>query len=116
MIWLALALAATASTAPVRTAAERQTLVELAHVLGEAHALHRICAGPTDDTWRGRMQHLIEVEAPPEFLKSELSSSFNAGFTSKDAQAKDCPAAGAAERALSRKGAELARKLGHSGR
>lgn len=113
---LALLAVVAASAAPVRTPAERETLTQLAYVLGQAHALHRVCAGPTDDTWRGRMQHLIETEAPPETLKAALTASFNSGFGSKDAQARDCKAAADAEARVSQKGAALARKLDHSAR
>jgi len=94
-----------------RTAEQRQALVDLAFVLGEAHALHRICAGPTDDTWRGRMQTLLSVEAPPETLKARLTESFNAGFSARGAQAKDCKAASVLEAGVARRGAELARGL-----
>jgi uncharacterized protein (TIGR02301 family) len=107
---IALAGAATAAP-PVRTAEQRQTLIDLAFVLGEAHALHRVCAGPTDDTWRGRMAKLIETEAPAEALKAKLSDSFNAGFTAKDAQAKDCASAAPTEALVAKRGAELARRL-----
>ena len=96
---------------PVRTAAERQVLTDLAFVLGQAHALHRVCAGPTDDTWRGRMAKLLQVEAAGDALKARLTDSFNAGFTSKDAQAKDCAAASTAEASVAKHGAELSRKL-----
>lgn len=115
MILPLIALLAASAPPPVRTAAERQILLDLAHVLGEAHALHRVCAGPADDTWRGRMGRLIDVEAPSETLKADLANAFNAGFTARDGKGKDCSAAAAAERELSRKGADLARKLGHNG-
>ncbi len=95
----------------MRTAEQRQTLLDLAFVLGEAHALHRVCAGPTDDTWRARMARLIDTEAPADALKAKLSDSFNAGFTAKDAQAKDCATAASAEALVAKRGAELARKL-----
>jgi uncharacterized protein (TIGR02301 family) len=95
----------------VRTPDQRQTLIDLAFVLGEAHALHRVCAGPSDDTWRGRMQKLLEMESPPEALKTRLTDSFNAGFSARDAQAKDCRAASALEAGVARRGADLARRL-----
>jgi uncharacterized protein (TIGR02301 family) len=80
-------------------------------VLGEAHALHRVCAGETDALWRGRMEKLIEVEAPADAFKARLTESFNAGFTDKAGQAKDCKAATTAEVAVAKRGADLARKL-----
>lgn len=115
MILSLIALLAAASASPVRTAAERQTLLDLARVLGEAHALHRVCAGPGDDTWRGRMGRLIEVEAPSEGFKADLAKAFNTGFTARDGKAKDCKVAAAAEAEVSRKGATLARMLGQNG-
>jgi uncharacterized protein (TIGR02301 family) len=95
----------------VRTAEQRQVLIDLAYVLGQAHALHRVCAGPTDDTWRARMEKLLAVESPGEAMKARLSESFNAGFTARPASAQDCKAAIAAEQALARRGAEMARTL-----
>ena len=96
---------------PPRTPDQRQTLVDLAFVLGQAHALHRVCAGKDDDTWRGRMQQVIAAEAPDPAFKSRLSASFNTGFLSPDAQAKDCPAAEIAERRIAAQGAALSRRL-----
>ena len=109
---IALLLAGSATAAPaVRTAEQRQVLIDLAHVLGEAHALHRVCAGEADALWRGRMERLLEIEAPGDAFKARLADSFNAGFTAKNAQAKDCKAATTAEAAVAKRGADLARKL-----
>lgn len=109
---LAFGLAGSAGAAPPpRTPEQRQTLVDLAFVLGQAHALHRVCAGKNDDTWRGRMEQEIAMEAPDPAFKSRLSSSFNTGFVSPEAQAKDCAAAEIAERRLAVRGAALARRL-----
>ncbi len=112
---LALLMGALATSAlaepPVRTPEQRQVLIDLARVLGQAHALHRVCAGPADDTWRARMGRLLEVEAPSETLKAKLTESFNTGFASKEAQAKDCKAATVAEQAVAQKGAALSRRL-----
>ena len=107
---LALGPPALAATLP-RTPEQRQTLVDLAFVLGQAHALHRVCAGKDDDTWRGRMQGVIETDGADPAFKSRLSSSFNAGFVSPEAQAKDCTAATASERRLASRGAALSRRL-----
>jgi uncharacterized protein (TIGR02301 family) len=108
----ALGLAGAAFAAPPpRTPEQRQTLVDLAFVLGQAHALHRVCAGKDDDTWRGRMQQVIAAEAPDAAFTSRLSNSFNAGFLSPDARAKDCAAAEIAERRVAARGAAQSRKL-----
>ena len=111
---LVLAFAVTGSplaAPPPRTPEQRQTLIDLAFVLGQAHTLHRVCAGKDDDTWRERMQQVIAAEAPDAAFKSRLSSSFNTGFLSPDAQAKDCPSAEIAERRVAARGAALSRKL-----
>lgn len=112
---LLLALIAGAGSAlagsPVRTADQRQTLADLAYALGQAHALHRVCAGPADDTWRGRMAKLLEVEAPAEVLKAQLTESFNAGYSAEDGRAKDCKAAAGLEADVARRGRDLARRL-----
>lgn len=110
VVALVFAGAATAGPA-VRTAEQRQTLIDLAHALGEAHALHRVCAGEGDATWRGRMERLLEVEAPADAFKARLTDSFNAGFTAKEAQVKDCKTAADREAVVAKRGAELARKL-----
>ncbi len=100
-----------AATPAPRTPEQRQTLIDLAFVLGQAHALHRVCAGKDDDTWRGRMQRVIEMDGADPAFRSRLSSSFNAGFVSPDAQAKDCAKATAAERRLAARGSALAGRL-----
>jgi uncharacterized protein (TIGR02301 family) len=113
MVLVAMALAAPAIAAPgVRTPEQRQILLDLAYVLGQAHALHRVCAGAADDTWRGRMARMLEVETPGDAFKTDLTARFNAGFTARDAQARDCKSATVAEAAVARKGAALARRLG----
>jgi uncharacterized protein (TIGR02301 family) len=92
--------------------ARRQTVADLAYLLGEAHALHRACAGPEDDTWRGQMARLLEVEAPDAGYRRRLTERFNAGFVSGSAAFPACgPAAQEAERRAARKGAALARRL-----
>jgi len=96
---------------PVRTAEQRQSLLDLAYLLGQAHALHRICAGPADNTWRGRMERLMEVEASNPAQNARLTERFNEGFDSREAQVRDCPAARAAEAALAAHGAALSRRL-----
>lgn len=95
----------------VRTADQRQALVDLAYVLGQAHALRRACAGPADDTWRARMEKLLDVEAPAEALRVQLADSFNAGYASGGAEARDCKTAAAAEARAARRGSDLARRL-----
>ena len=109
---LALTLAAAASTAPARTPEQRQTLVDLAYVLGEAHALRAACHGPDDQSWRARMTRMIEVEQPDTAFRRRLIDSFNGGFVGRQAATPACnEAAGAQERAVAARGRALAQRL-----
>ena len=62
-----------------RSGAERQVVVQLAYALGEAHALHRLCAGAADATWYGRMQRLEAEEGGDDTGRRQLVEAFNAG-------------------------------------
>jgi uncharacterized protein (TIGR02301 family) len=91
---------------------QRQTVIDLAYVLGESHALHRACAGPDDNTWRARMGRLLGIEAPDAAYKQRLTESFNAGFVAKRAEFPTCSVKSqAAARAAAARGRDLARRL-----
>lgn len=106
-----LALAAPAA-AQERAPTDRQALSELAYTLGEAHALHRLCAGPRDAAWYDRMRRLIEVERPDEGLRRRLIEAFNAGYLAQQAQYPACsPDSQAAEREAAARARPLARML-----
>ncbi len=95
-----------------RSPQAREALVQLAYDLGEAHALHRLCAGPTDATWYGRMQQLQSQEAADEGFRRRLVESFNGGFAAGSSEFPACtPQSRAAERAVAARGAALARQL-----
>ena len=72
--------AAAAIRAQERSPAERQTLVALAYVMGESHALRQVCKGAGDQYWRGRMRDLVAAEQPDEPFSRRLTDSFNDGF------------------------------------
>jgi uncharacterized protein (TIGR02301 family) len=117
-LFSALALAAVlmpaaASAQPARRPGdERQTVVRLAYVLGQAHALRRLCAGPGDATWYGRMQHLLTEEATDEVSRRQLVESFNAGFANAQGEFTSCgPRSQAAEHAVAEQGRGLALRL-----
>jgi uncharacterized protein (TIGR02301 family) len=96
-----------------RTPDQRQALVDLAYVLGEAHALRQACEGTNDQTWRVRMSRMVEVEAPEEALRRRMVESFNAGFMTRQAEHPTCgPQIPEAERATAERGRALARRLG----
>ena len=87
-------------------------MVQLAYSLGEAHALHRLCAGPGDATWYARMQRLEAQEATDESARAQLVESFNAGYAARQAQFVVCSRRSrAAEQAVARRGAALAQRL-----
>lgn len=112
--WLALALAAGLAAAPPapRTPDERQTLADLAYVLGEAHALRRLCLGTGDGVWYERMQRLLAVEAPEPNFRAKLAASFNAGYLAAQAAHSACDAVSKdAERQAAARGGALARLL-----
>jgi uncharacterized protein (TIGR02301 family) len=108
---LALLLAAAMADpahAQERTPAERQTLVELAYVIGESHALRQACAGPGDQYWRTRMQQLVAAEQPDAPFARRLTDSFNDGFMAGRQGFPTCTARTRQEAArVAQKGREL---------
>jgi uncharacterized protein (TIGR02301 family) len=122
---LAMGLALATTPAPAQPAAapappsspdaspqQHQMVVDLAYILGEAHALHRLCAGAQDNTWRGRMGRLVKAEAPDQAYRQQLMNSFNAGFTAERAEFTTCTLkSDAMERTVAAKGRDIARRL-----
>ncbi len=95
-----------------RSGADRQVVVQLAYTLGEAHALHRLCAGSADATWYARMQRLEAQEAADDPARAQLVESFNAGFAARQAQFLACSRRSrATERGVAQRGAALAQRL-----
>ena len=95
-----------------RSGAERQVVVQLAYALGEAHALHRLCAGPADATWYGRMQRLEAEESTNPAGRRQLVDAFNAGYAARRNQFPGCSRRSrAAEQTVAERGAALARRL-----
>lgn len=68
------------AASPPRPPEQRQVLIDLAYVLGESHALRRLCAGPTDGQWYGRMSRLLALEGDDPIFRQRLIDRFNAGF------------------------------------
>lgn len=95
-----------------RDPASRQTLVDMAYVLGEAHALRQVCEGANDQYWRSRMVRLVDTEKPDEALAQRLKDAFNTGYVARQGAFPVCNAAarGATSRVLA-KGKLLAAKL-----
>ena len=109
---LAVALASASPAPAARAPEQRQTLVDLAYVLGEAHALRAVCQGEEDQSWRTRMTRMIEVEKPDTAFRRRLIDSFNAGFVSRQAATRACDEGAAAqERGVAARGRGLAQRL-----
>ena len=109
---LAVLMMASSALAQDRAPAQRQTLVELAYVLGQSHALRQVCMGPTDQFWRDRMTSLVQTETPDPQFDARLRGSFNAGFTTAQAQYPACgPDSRAAETRAAAHGRALAAAL-----
>ena len=95
-----------------RSPSERQALADLAYILGEAHALKVACAGAADQTWRSRMNQLLEVEKPDEAFRRRLTDSFNLGFSTRQAAHPACdPSVADSERSVAEQGRALAERL-----
>ena len=87
----ALTLAPTAS-AQERDPAQRQTLVDLAYVLGESQSLRQTCKGVEDVYWRTRMQQLERAEEADGPFTRRLADSYNDGFNLEQQQFPACDA------------------------
>lgn len=111
ILTVAAALIAAPSAAQDRDPAGRQKLLDLAYVLGEAHALKRACE-PESQYWRARMQRLIDLEKPDLAFQTRLADRFNTGFTVREDQFPDCNGAARKEAvAAARRGQKLAQEL-----
>jgi uncharacterized protein (TIGR02301 family) len=114
LVLLSLAMLATplGAAAQARTPVERQTLVDLAYVLGRSHALRQLCAGATDQYWRERMNRLVATEAPDSAFDRQLRVSFNNGFTAAQGGFPRCgPDSRREEAAAAARGRDLATSL-----
>jgi uncharacterized protein (TIGR02301 family) len=90
------ALAAASAGAPRAHAQEGpplDTLVNLATLLGRAHAVRSACNGDADQTWRNYMFNMLAIEAPSGSPKKQpLTSAFNRGFRDQQNRTGKCTA------------------------
>ncbi len=103
-----------------RVAAVRQSpryepaLAALVRVLGASHALRVACRGKSDQVYRGRMNALLDLEAPlgDDRRRRALVETFNAAFEAETARTPRCDAAAPRKEAdLARQGRALAQNL-----
>lgn len=106
--------AANAQSPPPRPPEQRQVLVDLAYVLGESHALRRLCAGSTDGQWYGRMNRLIALEGEDDpIFRQRLIDRFNAGFQAAQTDYPVCNGQSRiAEQSAAARGKTLSESLG----
>lgn len=101
-----------AARAQERDPAGRQTLVDMAYVLGEAHALRQACQGANDQYWRTRMVQLVETEQADAALTQRLKDAFNTGFVARQGAFSSCtPAARSTMTKVLARGRVLAARL-----
>ena len=112
LISLALIAGGSAAFGQDRSPVLRQTLVDLAYVLGESHALRQTCSGPADQHWRMRMIAMVDAEQPEAALDRRLRESFNTGYANRQSEFRGCsPGAKRAEVQAMARGRELAGRL-----
>lgn len=71
---------------------KRNDLMEISKILGALHALRITCSGEGDQTYRSRMNSLLDMEAPSaQYIRDPLILSFNSGFQSQGAGNASCP-------------------------
>lgn len=92
---------------------KRNDLMEISRILGAMHALRIACEGEGDQTYRSRMNSLLDIEAPSDiFIRDPLIISFNSGFQSHNGGNIDCPKnKEVTEVALAQKGRILSLKM-----
>ena len=87
-------------------------LLRLAEILGAVHYLRELCGANEGQTWRNRMQELIEGEGAASLRRAQLTSRFNNGYRSysRTYQTRTPSAQTAVTRFLA-EGAEIAGEL-----
>lgn len=98
--------------APLSTAQEKP-LVELSEVMGALTFLSQLCTPGSDpNPWRRRMETLLEAEGESSGTHDRMAGAYNTGFADYATTYRQCtPAAQAAQQALVREAARLARDL-----
>lgn len=75
-------------------------LLRLSEILGAVHRLRNLCGFEDGQTWRSRMEQLLDAENPSPRRRAQLVEAFNRGFEGFDLAYRDCTPA--AEIALER--------------
>lgn len=87
-------------------------LMRLAEILGAVHYLRELCGANEGQTWRNRMQELIEGEGAAPLRRAQLTSRFNNGYRSYSRTYQTCtPSAQTAVTRFLAEGGEIAAEL-----
>lgn len=87
-------------------------LMRLAEILGAVHYLRELCGANEGQTWRKRMEDLIEGEGNASLRRAQLTSRFNNGYRSYSRTYQSCtPSAQTAVTRFLAEGAEIATEL-----
>lgn len=88
-------------------------VVELAEVLGRAHAVRTVCNGDQDSTWRNYMLNLMTYEGGGR--RAHLTDAFNRGYRGQSRESSTCTAGMTAiEAGIARRGRELSEAIARS--
>jgi uncharacterized protein (TIGR02301 family) len=108
----ALACGASAQRAGPDTRPYDDKLLRLSEILGAVHYLRELCGANDGQTWRNRMQELMDTEGSSALRRARLTRSFNNGYRSYSRTYNSCSAT--ARTAIGRflaEGAEIADSL-----
>jgi uncharacterized protein (TIGR02301 family) len=87
-------------------------LLRLAEILGAVHYLRELCGANEGQTWRNRMQELIDSEGAAAQRRARLSTRFNNGYRSYSRTYQTCtPSAQTAVSRFLAEGAKLSDEL-----
>ena len=87
-------------------------LMRLAEILGAVHYLRELCGANEGQTWRKRMEELIEGEGNASLRRAQLTSRFNNGYRSYSRTYQSCtPSAQTAVTRFLAEGTEIASEL-----
>lgn len=111
-IFLLPALSVTPSHAQQYSSRYQAELLQLAELLGGVHHHRRNCYPAEEQTWRDSMIGLVSRQNPPNWLREQMISRFNAGFHKEQSAYPTCN--GNSQRRssqLASDGSRLARKM-----
>ena len=105
---------APAPAAPPETKPYDPQLMRLAEILGALTHLRPLCGEPDAETWRGRMQALLDAEGTPSIRRDRLAGAYNRGLEGYGRSYRTCtPNAHLVIRRFLSEGERLAKDVGN---